>query len=174
MTERDKPSINVETMPLHELRARVQQVHRLLRVARDEVHGSLAGASQGKVEQCIARLHAIFGEVQELLPGLVRDRVDEAGPPSIAGPAAPPEDDDPAASLTAEEVARAKQLLKELREGMERMDLLDSIGRGIDELLEMIEAGRAELRRQAELELAATLPDGRPAATNVPRPGADS
>jgi hypothetical protein len=153
MEDPSKKATDVEEMPIQELRARTREVHRLLRAAREDVRASLASHVPASTEACIARLHAVFGKVSELLPGLVVAGLDAANgdpaaPASIRLPA--PKDDAAPDSLTPAEVLRARRLMGELREGMERMDLLASIGSGIDELLEMIEASREELRRQAE------------------------
>ena len=154
MEEKSKKPAGVEEMPIEELRARTREVHRLLRAARDDVRGELASASHASAEACIARLHEMFGRVEGLLPGVLAagrdaDVGEGMGPVSERGITIP-SSEEPPDSLTPAEVLRAKQLMQELREGMERMDLLASVERGIDELVGMIEATRQELRQRAE------------------------
>jgi hypothetical protein len=134
---------SVQTMPLDELRRRTTLVHRLLRAAREEVQRAAGGDDARAL-----RLQAILAEVQELLPGLVHEAAGESDPQHPSGPALAHDDDAPPASLSSAQMARARRILGELQEGIERMDLLDSIGRGIDELLAMIEASQGELLRQ--------------------------
>jgi hypothetical protein len=145
---------NVHDMTLDELRARTRDVQLLLDGARDEVRSAAsAAASAEALEASLSRLTDTLARVQELLPGIARlspeslrrlDAEEHALAGSSSRPPPPRE-----GRLSDSEVARAQEILAELRDGMQRMDLLQGVIDGIEDLVARIEEGRAELARRA-------------------------
>jgi hypothetical protein len=144
---------SIHDMPLDELRTRTNDVRMLLLEARMDVESaSSASASQPSLEASVARLSETLARVQELLPGIARlspesmRRLD-AEEIALRTPTERPPPRE--GRLSASEVARAQEIIAELREGMERMDLLQGVVEGIEDLVARIEEGRAELGRRA-------------------------
>jgi hypothetical protein len=140
-------------MPIGELRTRTRDVQALLQDAREEVERTASVSLPDPVlAASVSRLTETLDRVQELLPGIARlspesmRRLDaeETALRTSSKPPAPRVD-----RLSDSEVARAQEILAELREGMERMDLLQGVVEGIEDLVARIEEGRAELGRRA-------------------------
>lgn len=139
----------VHEMPLEELRARARDVDALLRSAREELARALGG-THADLDACVVQLGGALARVEELLPGAV-----SASPESVrrleaedraARESTSRADQERARRLSDVEVARAQALLAELRDGLDRMQVLQSVGDAVDEVVAMIERARAELR----------------------------
>jgi hypothetical protein len=147
---------SVDEMPLDELRTRARDVHDLLRSAREDVDAALAEPSASAVESCVARLLEALANVRALLPGLTLLSPDsrrrlalDAGPPP--GDDVPSIEDARAAhpaphTLNDVEIARAKEILAEMKDGIERIELLGGVADSVEELVVAIEAGRQRAR----------------------------
>ena len=156
MPERTATDATVDQMPLDELRARARDVHSRLEAAREEVRVAVAAPTAARADACVQRLLATLAHVRALLPGLTlgsspesKRRMDVAENELRDAPVL--DRKLPAPHLSDEEVLRARAILAELREGMERLDLLAQVEGEIDELVEMIE--RQSLRLGGELAL---------------------
>ena len=158
MAETEPATMGVDAMPLEELRARTRDVHVLLRATSDDVRAVLTDPSAGSADVCVARLLDALARVQSLLPGLSllspeskrRLELPGGGPEehgtSATQPPPPPQVPPIPHRLTELEIARAREILAELKDGIERVDLLGSVAGAVEDLVAAIEGRRQALR----------------------------